>query len=69
MGLRAMPDIQGASTLVEGAWPSETYVPDRPIEVALDVDVARKLNLRAGSQLRIGSTDDKADSSTVSRWW
>ncbi|MEW2427621.1 FtsX-like permease family protein [Micromonospora sp. NPDC047644] len=59
MGLRAMPDIQGASTLVEGAWPSETYVPDRPIEVALDVDVARKLNLRAGSQLRIGRADDK----------
>ena len=27
--------------------------------MALDVDVARKLNLRAGSQLRIGSTDDK----------
>ncbi|GLZ58233.1 MULTISPECIES: FtsX-like permease family protein [Micromonospora] len=59
LGLRAMPEIQGAGTLVEGAWPSETYVPDRPIEVALDVDVARKLNLRAGSQLRIGNTDDK----------
>ncbi|MFF5052657.1 FtsX-like permease family protein [Micromonospora sp. NPDC000663] len=59
LGLRAMPDIQGASTLVEGTWPSETYVPDRPIEVALDVDVARKLNLRAGSELRIGNTDDK----------
>ncbi|RZT77073.1 putative ABC transport system permease protein [Micromonospora violae] len=57
LGLRAMPDIQSASTLVEGAWPSETYVPDRPIEVALDVDVARKLNLRTGSQLRIGRTD------------
>lgn len=59
LGLRAMPDMQGASTLVEGTWPSETYVPDRPIEVALDVDVARKLNLRAGSQLRIGNPDDK----------
>ncbi|MFD6566389.1 FtsX-like permease family protein [Micromonospora profundi] len=58
MGLRAMPDIQGASTLVEGAWPSETYVPDRPIEVALDADVAGKLNLRAGSQLRAGNVDD-----------
>ncbi|WFE49578.1 FtsX-like permease family protein [Micromonospora sp. WMMD1155] len=61
LGLRAVPDIQGASTLVEGAWPSETYVPDRPIEVALDVDVARKLNLRAGSRLRIGNADDKGD--------
>ncbi|MGC4878781.1 FtsX-like permease family protein [Micromonospora sp. DT43] len=57
VGLRAMPGVQDASTLVEGAWPSETYVPDRPIEVALDVDVARKLNLRAGSRLRIGTVD------------
>ncbi|MFI6257671.1 FtsX-like permease family protein [Micromonospora zamorensis] len=59
LGLRAVPGIQGASTLVEGAWPSETYIPERPIEVALDVDVAGKLNLRAGSQLRIGNADDK----------
>ncbi|MEU8420953.1 FtsX-like permease family protein [Micromonospora sp. NPDC048835] len=58
LGLRAVPDIQSNSTLVDGAWPSETYVPDRPIEVALDVDVARKLNLRAGSALRIGRADD-----------
>ncbi|MGC4746476.1 FtsX-like permease family protein [Micromonospora sp. DT201] len=59
LGLRAVPDIQNASTLVEGAWPSETYVPDRPIEVALDVDVATKLNLRTGSQLRIGRAEGK----------
>ncbi|WP_433652186.1 FtsX-like permease family protein [Micromonospora zamorensis] len=59
LGLRAVPDIQDAGTLVEGAWPSETYIPDRPIEVALDVDVAGRLNLRAGSQLRIGNADDK----------
>ncbi|MDG4779937.1 ABC transporter permease [Micromonospora sp. WMMD961] len=65
LGLRVVPDVQNASTLVEGAWPSETYVPDRPIEVALDVDVARKLNLRAGSQLRIGSADDKGRLSNV----
>ncbi|WP_030488643.1 FtsX-like permease family protein [Micromonospora chokoriensis] len=58
LGLRTVPDIQRASTLVEGAWPSETYVPDRPIEVALDVDVAHKLNLRAGSQLRIGKPEE-----------
>ncbi|PYC72028.1 hypothetical protein C7C45_10400 [Micromonospora arborensis] len=57
LGLRAVPDIKEASTLVEGAWPSETYVPDRPIEVVLDVDVAAKLNLRTGSQLRIGRVD------------
>ncbi|WCN83016.1 FtsX-like permease family protein [Micromonospora sp. LH3U1] len=59
LGLRGVPAIQDASTLVEGAWPSETYVPDRPIEVALDVDVAGKLNLRPGSALRIGNTDAK----------
>ncbi|MEV4497212.1 FtsX-like permease family protein [Micromonospora arborensis] len=57
LGLRAVPDIKEASTLVEGAWPSETYVPDRPIEVVLDADVAAKLNLRTGSQLRIGRVD------------
>ncbi|WP_410812357.1 hypothetical protein [Micromonospora sp. 067-2] len=54
LGLRAVPGVQEASTLVEGSWPSETYVPDRPIEVALDADVARKLNLRTGSRLQIG---------------
>ncbi|MEU7802356.1 FtsX-like permease family protein [Micromonospora arborensis] len=59
LGLRAVPDIQEASTLVDGAWPSETYVPDRPIEVVLDVDVAAKLNLRTGSQLRIGRAEGK----------
>ncbi|WP_406076933.1 FtsX-like permease family protein [Micromonospora sp. NBC_00858] len=55
LGLRAMPGVQDAGTLVEGTWPNETYVPDRPTEVALDADVARKLNLRAGSQLQIGT--------------
>ncbi|MCG5472877.1 FtsX-like permease family protein [Micromonospora sp. LAH09] len=59
LGLRSTPDIQRESTLVEGAWPSETYVPERPIEVALDVEVAGKLNLRTGSALRIGNADDK----------
>ncbi|MBQ0904669.1 FtsX-like permease family protein [Micromonospora sp. U21] len=59
LGLRAAPDIQAAGNLVEGTWPSETYVPERPTEVALDVDVAGKLNLRAGSQLRIGNVDVK----------
>ncbi|MBM7493239.1 putative ABC transport system permease protein [Micromonospora luteifusca] len=59
LGLRAVPDIKEAATLVEGAWPSETYVPDRPIEVVLDVDVAGKLNLRTGSQLRIGRAEGK----------
>ncbi|MEH1029051.1 FtsX-like permease family protein [Micromonospora profundi] len=59
LGLRVMPDVQDNSTLVDGAWPSETYIPERPIEVALDADVAGKLNLRPGSQLRIGNVDDK----------
>ncbi|MET8117948.1 FtsX-like permease family protein [Micromonospora sp. NPDC005189] len=61
LGLRTMPGIQEASTLVEGTWPSETFVPDRPIEVALDVDVAGKLNLRTGSKLRIGNADAKGN--------
>ena len=55
LSLRAVPGIQQAGTLVEGAWPNETYVPGRPIEVALDVNVAHKLNLRTGSALRIGN--------------
>ncbi|MEV7987231.1 FtsX-like permease family protein [Micromonospora sp. NPDC085948] len=59
LGLRGMPGVQDTSTLVEGAWPSETYLPDRPIEVALDADVAGKLNLRTGSQLRIGRVDEQ----------
>ncbi|MEV4655794.1 FtsX-like permease family protein [Micromonospora sp. NPDC049301] len=59
LGLRAVPGVQDAGTLVEGAWPSETWVPGRPIEVTLDADVARKLNLKAGSQLRMGDVDIK----------
>ncbi|MEH1164497.1 FtsX-like permease family protein [Micromonospora sp. CPCC 205539] len=59
LGLRALPGVQDVSTLVEGAWPNETYVPGRPIEVAIDADVARKVNLRAGSRLRLGSPDEK----------
>ncbi|WP_422738996.1 hypothetical protein ACN263_06980 [Micromonospora sp. WMMD729] len=58
LGLRAMPGIQEESTLVEGAWPNETFVTGRPIEVALDADVARKLNLRVGSRLSLGRPDD-----------
>ncbi|KAB1941220.1 FtsX-like permease family protein [Micromonospora sp. ALFpr18c] len=54
LGLRAMPGIQQESTLVEGAWPNETFVVGRPIELALDADVARRLNLHVGSQLSIG---------------
>ncbi|SIN39834.1 FtsX-like permease family protein [Micromonospora cremea] len=58
LSLRALPGVQQAGTLVEGAWPNETYVPGRPIEVALDVDVARKLNLRPGSKLHIGNATE-----------
>ncbi|MFI5928125.1 FtsX-like permease family protein [Micromonospora sp. NPDC051543] len=58
LGLRAMPGIQQESTLVEGAWPNETFVAGRPIELALDADVARKLSLRVGSRLDLGQPGD-----------
>ncbi|MFE9191999.1 FtsX-like permease family protein [Micromonospora sp. NPDC007208] len=58
LGFRAVPGVREAATVVDGAWPNETYVPGRPTEVALDVDVARKLNLRRGSALRLQRSDD-----------
>ncbi|RLP85345.1 ABC transporter permease [Micromonospora sp. BL4] len=57
LGLRAAPGVREAGTLVEGSWPNDTVVADRPIEVAIDADVARKVNLRAGSQLQLGAID------------
>ncbi|MGC4771484.1 FtsX-like permease family protein [Micromonospora sp. DT44] len=65
LGLRAMPGIQQESTLVEGAWPNETFVAGRPIELALDADVARKLNLRVGSRLDLGQPGDGAKPSPM----
>ncbi|MFC4021883.1 FtsX-like permease family protein [Micromonospora sp. GCM10011542] len=53
LGLRAVPGVREAGTLVEGAWPDEVPDPDGPVQVALDADVARKLNLRAGSRLQL----------------
>ncbi|WP_433348583.1 FtsX-like permease family protein [Micromonospora sp. CA-111912] len=50
--LRVLPGVAEAATLVEGRWPTEATGPDRPVEVALATDTARKLNLRAGSRLR-----------------
>ncbi|MDG4759325.1 FtsX-like permease family protein [Micromonospora sp. WMMD710] len=58
LGFRAVPGVRDAATIVEGEWPNETYVPGRPTEVALDADVARKLNLRRGSALRLQRSDD-----------
>ena len=69
LGLRAMPGVQGAGTLVEGRWPHETRLPDQPIEVALDADVARKLNLRAGSRLRSAPSISRVPSATPACWW
>ncbi|WP_433537705.1 FtsX-like permease family protein [Micromonospora sp. CA-249363] len=60
LGLRAMPGVQEESTLVQGAWPNETFVVGRPIELALDADVARKLNLRVGSRLDRAQPGDAA---------
>ncbi|KAB1941219.1 FtsX-like permease family protein [Micromonospora sp. ALFpr18c] len=58
LGFRAVPGVRDAATIVEGEWPNETYVPGRPTEVALDVDVARKLKLRRGSAVRLQRSDD-----------
>ncbi|KAB1941221.1 FtsX-like permease family protein [Micromonospora sp. ALFpr18c] len=57
LGFRVVPGVRDAAALIEGGWPNETYIPGRPTEVALDVDVARKLNLRRGSVLRLRWSD------------
>jgi putative ABC transport system permease protein len=53
LGLRAMPGIPEAASLVEGRWPERASGADQPVQVALDATVARKLNLRAGSALTL----------------
>ncbi|MEV1330576.1 FtsX-like permease family protein [Micromonospora costi] len=58
MSLRAAPGVPEAATLIDGAWP-ETDRPRRgqPVQVALAEEVARKLRLRVGSQLRLALQD------------
>ncbi|MCM0679105.1 hypothetical protein NCC78_31220, partial [Micromonospora phytophila] len=55
LGLRAMPGVREAGTLVEGRWPDESTAAGQPMQVALAVSVARKLNLRVGSRLTLAS--------------
>ncbi|SCL22298.1 putative ABC transport system permease protein [Micromonospora rhizosphaerae] len=55
LGLRSMPGIAEAGTLTEGRWPDQGALADQPVQVALAADVARKLNLRAGSQLTLAA--------------
>ncbi|MEV4542701.1 FtsX-like permease family protein [Micromonospora echinaurantiaca] len=60
LALRTMPGVQEAATLVEGHWPEDRGAPDQPVQVALNTDVARRLNLSVGSRLQMatGTPDD-----------
>ncbi|MGC4805572.1 FtsX-like permease family protein [Micromonospora sp. DT233] len=49
--LREMPGVEAAATLVEGRWPTGPTAQERPVEVALSAETARKMNLRLGSRL------------------
>lgn len=53
LSLRALPGIQDAGTLVDGRWPEGAAADTAPVQVALADDVARRLNLRVGSQLNL----------------
>ncbi|MFI7429502.1 FtsX-like permease family protein [Micromonospora sp. NPDC049836] len=56
LGLRHLPGTADAGTLVDGHWPEPGVRVDQPIQVALSAEVARKLNLRAGSRLTLTRT-------------
>ncbi|MFI6263973.1 FtsX-like permease family protein [Micromonospora sp. NPDC051006] len=51
---RAMPGVEESGTLVDGRWP-QSGAAGQPLQMALADDVARKLNLRVGSRLRLAS--------------
>ncbi|TYB97298.1 FtsX-like permease family protein [Micromonospora sp. WP24] len=53
LGLRAMPTVPDAATLVDGRWPAEDVPRDAPTQIALSEETARKLDLRVGSELRL----------------
>ncbi|MEH0842022.1 FtsX-like permease family protein [Micromonospora sp. CPCC 205711] len=55
LGLRTVPGIREAGTLVDGRWPDEATAADQPVQVALAADVARPLNLRVGSRLTLAA--------------
>ncbi|MFG1888254.1 FtsX-like permease family protein [Micromonospora sp. NPDC049051] len=52
LGLRAVPGIEEAGTIVEGRWPADAPK-DQPVQVAIAAEVAGKLNLRVGSRLTL----------------
>ncbi|MFI9642344.1 FtsX-like permease family protein [Micromonospora sp. NPDC051925] len=58
LGLRALPGIDAAGTLVEGRWPDEQADGDAPVQVALDADVAGRFHLRVGSRLLLAAPGD-----------
>ncbi|KKK07367.1 ABC transporter permease [Micromonospora sp. HK10] len=64
LGLRQLPGIADAGTLIDGHWPEPGVRVDQPIQVALSAEVARKLNLRAGSKLTLTVPSDGDDESS-----
>ncbi|MEU4381634.1 ABC transporter permease [Micromonospora echinofusca] len=54
LGLRAVPGMEEAGTLVEGRWPADAPK-GQPVQVALASHVARELNLRVGSRLTLAA--------------
>lgn len=64
LGLRQLPGIADAGTLIDGHWPEPGVRVDQPIQVALSAEVARKLNLRAGSKLTLTVPSDDDDESS-----
>ncbi|SCG17643.1 putative ABC transport system permease protein [Micromonospora echinofusca] len=54
LGLRAVPGMEEAGTLVEGRWPADAPK-GQPVQVALASRVARELNLRVGSRLTLAA--------------
>ncbi|MET7749413.1 FtsX-like permease family protein [Micromonospora sp. NPDC005367] len=58
LGLRAMPAVPEAATIVDGHWPADDVARDEPTQIALSAYTARKLDLRVGSKLRLALPDD-----------
>ncbi|SCF38632.1 putative ABC transport system permease protein [Micromonospora matsumotoense] len=59
LGLRAMPGVEAAGTLVEGRWPDEAAAADAPVQVALAADIAGRFGLRVGSRLLLAPPDEE----------
>ncbi|MEV6799220.1 FtsX-like permease family protein [Micromonospora rifamycinica] len=58
LGLRAMPGIETAGTLVDGRWPDGSVAGDAPVQVVLPADLAGRFQLRVGSRLLLAAAPD-----------